>query len=190
MLRCYREKADHQMLAVHLPDELYAQAAGAFVFMCVDILIVHRERRAVYLAKRRHKPMADQWWFIGGRRRAGETILEGAQRCFKRETGLQLAPARFVYRNQFECLFADREQDPQETGAHTRSDVLSVELSSDELAQIQLDPEEYDGRPREFGRAGLAAKGMPRPLLDAYNCVFPTVGVPRNQLEPQPLFRV
>jgi len=172
MIRCFRESPRHEMPPVHLAEGVYAKATAALIFMCVDMVIVDRRQKTIFLAKRRHRPMSGRWWFIGGRRRAGESIIAGAYRCFARETQLRLTLDRFSLIAEFEYQFVDREQKPTNVGTHTRADIFAVELSAKEREQVRLDPEEYEGKLREFTRKDLRVANIPKPLLETYDLIF------------------
>jgi len=191
MVICFKESSFPVRSPVWLNEEVYAQATAALIFMCVDMVVVDKDpnRKTIFLAKRRRKPMSGTWWFIGGRRQAGEDIVSGAIRCFKREAGLILNPNQLHHLAEFEYQFRDREQKPQDVGTHTRADIFVVELSTKERELIRLDPEEYGGEKLcEFARDDLlAATHLPIPLIEAYNLIFNEVRGLSADLRQQPL---
>ncbi len=62
----------------YLSEHDYANAIQSLVVVCTDIVIINREEKRIYLAYRKAKPMNNYWW-IGGRMRAGETKEESSE---------------------------------------------------------------------------------------------------------------
>ena len=115
-------------------------------------------------------------WFIGGRRLPGETMLESMNRCFKRETSLNINQARFEFVHQNEYMWKDRQQVPQEAGSHNKADTFCVELTESELmiARRWLDRAEYEPGfgLQEFDRAKLIEHGAHEAIVDLYDAIF------------------
>jgi ADP-ribose pyrophosphatase YjhB (NUDIX family) len=165
----------HHMKSEFLDDETYGKALASFVLVTTDCLIIDHSKKTVYLARRKAKPMSDQWWFIGGRTKAGEHPEKAMERCFRRETGLALASERFEYVTINEYLFPDRQQLPQETGTHTISRLYCVELSTDEIASVSnsLDTDEYhSGGLKEFTLESLKSEGVHESIIAAARMIF------------------
>lgn len=165
----------HYMKSEFLDDETYGKALACFVLVTTDCLIVDRSKKTVYLAKRKAKPMSDQWWFVGGRTKAGEHPEKAMERCFRRETGLVLVPERFEYVTINEYLFPDRQQLPQEIGTHTISRLYCVELSTDEIASASnsLDANEYHvGGLKKFTLETLQSEGVHESVIAATQLIF------------------
>jgi ADP-ribose pyrophosphatase YjhB (NUDIX family) len=141
----WKEDYRKKLRPVRMDDESCSQALSSLVLVCTDTLIINTKNRQPYVAMRRARPMADRWWFIGGRRLFGETPLAAMVKRFKRETSLSIPAARFKFIGEFEYMFKDRQQKPQSGGNHTLSHTFAVELSPDEIrtAADLLDPEEY-----------------------------------------------
>ena len=64
---------------VFLPDREYGLALDALVKGCADVLLTRGEGASlrILLGKRKVEPQPD-WWFLGGRMKAGDTIEEAA----------------------------------------------------------------------------------------------------------------
>ena len=92
----YREAPRYAMPKVYISDAAYREALDSLVIVCTDAVIINRQRKSFYLAKRSVRPQQD-WWIIGGRTNAGEDPFESIARCFNRETKLSVEPARFTF---------------------------------------------------------------------------------------------
>ena len=156
----YRE-GGHTMSRKFLSEPVYAEAIGALVIDCTDAVIVDWGERVFYLAKRAVKPMKGIW-VIGGRRSAGEPLPDSMCRCFKRETGLDLPRGRFTYIAGQDCIWKDREQEPQDAGSHNFCHRFAVELTSEERGRAT----------RPFSRKDLVAANVHQSLIDLYHLVF------------------
>ncbi len=173
--RLYREDPLHKMPRTFLEDEVYARAIESLIIACADTVVIDPRQRTFFLVKRTIKPMAGLW-VIGGRRIAGETPLESAERCFKRETGLDLGLRRFRFAAIQELLWKDREQSPQGAGSHNLSYTFTAALSAEERASAaaSLDGKEYEKGfgLREFDRDALVKANVNEALIDLYDIVF------------------
>lgn len=170
----YVEDPAHKMAGAHLDEDTYSKAISNMIIVCTDAVIFNSERRTIYLAERRVKPMAG-WWWIGGRRRAGETATQSMQRCFRRETSLEIPEGRFIQIVVQEYHWKDREQVPQDAGSHNLSYVHAVELSDEELvaASANMDKKEYKSSGlKEFTREQLVKVGAHPAILDFYDKLF------------------
>ncbi len=160
-----------------LSNQAYADAIESMVIVCVDVVIIDRNRRKFLLAWRRSQPFRG-WWVIGGRVFAGETREHAVARKFKEETELDIQVARFEFLTTNRYVMRLRKQEPQVLGSDTLAMVHTVELSVGEIrcATHGLDAEEYDVSIglREFDRDGLVREGAYQVLLDLYDLVFPT----------------
>lgn len=166
----------HEISVKKLPAEIYKQALAAMILVCTDALIIDPHSKKVYLARRRHRPMRNHLWFIGGRRFPGETSTESIKRCLNRETSLKLPDRRFVYVDEYEYLFEDREQKPENAGTHSLSHTFAVFLKPEEilLAARTLDPEEYfqeDGL-MALDRLDFNKLGVHEAIADVYDRVM------------------
>lgn len=145
------------------------------IIVCTDAVIINRDRRTIYLAKRAIKPMQGLWW-IGGRRLPGESAISSMQRCFKRETGLDIHSVHFTLVDIAEYLWKDRQQAPQDAGSHNLCHTFAVELSDTELEQAKsgLEKQEYEPRfgLREFSRTDLVRAKVHQVILDVYDKIF------------------
>ena len=140
----YVEDPDKIYDRVYLSSEVYAQALEAFSIVCVDVGIIDRCAGAIYLAKRKSRPAQGWWWYIGGRVYAGEMPEMSATRCFKRETGLSIAPERFSFVRMSRVFFKDRAQPPYDKGCDSLIYGFALELTPEERAQVVLEPNEYE----------------------------------------------
>jgi ADP-ribose pyrophosphatase YjhB (NUDIX family) len=157
-----------------LSSESYTSALNSMILVCTDVLLVKAQEKLVLLVKRIRKPMKDEWWFIGGRRRAFKTILESVILTFQRETTLNIYPERFVYIGDFEFMFKDRHQEPQAMGTHTLSHTFALELDGDELDQVEqnLDKGEYESKLQPFTLKNLYENKVHGAVIEAYKRFF------------------
>ena len=174
--KLYKDPEWKGMERVFLEDEVYSEALRAFVVVCVDVVVVDREKKLLYLAKRMSKPASNSWWWIGGRVMAGEAARDAAVRAFKRETSVTLNPDELQFLRFCRNWFPDRQQDPQDAGTDGLVHLYAIELDEatrDVVAQ-NLDKNEYD--PSEglvaFDREKLVAEGVREQVLDAYDALF------------------
>jgi ADP-ribose pyrophosphatase YjhB (NUDIX family) len=175
----YDEDLNHSIRRLYLDDQAYGDATRSLPITNTDVLIVNFERETAYLARRCVIPIKGLW-LIGGRRFAGERIMNCMHRCFKRETSLDVDKKRFEYVCRAEFTWSNRLQTPQDAGAHNNADIFVIELKDEELQQATagLDPKEYvPGSLREYTRAQLVEALVENPcqraLLDYYDEVFP-----------------
>ena len=106
--KSYTEKDYKEIISPRLTEEEYEKSLRAFVILCTDILIIDKNKKTIYLAKRKAKPM-NGWWFIGGRMYANETKEESAVRCFKRETDIDIKEENLDFVALVDHRFKDRE---------------------------------------------------------------------------------
>lgn len=174
--RLYREEGHKMPRPKFLPEDVYSQAISGFVIDCTDAVICDHKRKTIWLAKRNVEPAKNFLWIIGGRRFPGETRAESVQRCFLRETGLNIAESRFNYLLTNEYIWARRQQKPEKLGSHNIAHTYSVELSSGEISCIKLSSEEYHTEfgLREFDREDLVNAGVYPAILDIYDKIFPS----------------
>jgi len=130
---------------IRLTDEEYGRALQRFIGPCADIVPIDAHRRVFYLAKRQQKPNPS-WWWIGGGILPGQPIDVSATQCFKRETGIELDPARLTLAANIDYRWENRAQEPTDMGCHMIGYTFLVELTRDELAQAaqHLQPDEYE----------------------------------------------
>ena len=159
--------------SVFLSDEEYGRGLQCFVPCTADIVIINREERTFYLARRKSKPVPG-WCWIGGRMKPGELKEEAAARLFKRETKLELSPERFELVAVIDHRMNDRQQAPQELGCHMNAFTFVVELTPDELASISLDEKEYEAEVglTAFSDINLAVLGVREIICELYNHIF------------------
>ena len=162
-----------------MSDAAYKEVIDNTILVCTDVVIVNIEKRVVCLAKRIVDPMRGIFW-IGGRRKKGETPLEGMQRNFRREAGFDLPADRFKFVTFVEYIWQIREQEPQENGAQNVAHQFMIELTDEELNTVSrgLSPDEYDSGYglQRFNRDRLKSeveKGNIHPVvMDVFNTIF------------------
>lgn len=164
-----------EMRGGFMEEEVFSAAVDHMIIACTDVVVINRERRTLFLCRRAVRPMKGLW-VIGGRRRKGETPLEGIRRCFKRETGLDLPEGRFDFVLVTEHLWQDREQEPRDHGLHYLGHQFSIELTQEEFAHARdhLDSVEFDAEfgLQEFTRERLIQERAHPVLLLIYNVIF------------------
>jgi colanic acid biosynthesis protein WcaH len=77
-----------------IPQAIYNQIVDLMPIASVDAVIVMND--ALLLLKRKNKPAAGQWWFVGGRINKGESFEQTLRREVKEETGLEIESFRFI----------------------------------------------------------------------------------------------
>ncbi|MDC3298637.1 NUDIX domain-containing protein [bacterium] len=126
---------DHRIAGSFLPEEIYAQALSSLIIVCADVAIICPHKKLLFLAKRVVSPMPG-FWTIGGRRFAGESGASAAQRNLSRETGIKPDINRFTHVTNIEVIWATRKEQPAIAGKHDIINFFSVEMSSDEINQV------------------------------------------------------
>lgn len=168
----YAQNPRRRIKLVRLPKNVYDQAMQSFIVVCTDVVFVNRKRKTIFLAYRNAKPASNQWWYVGGRRFAGEDPFESIQRCVKRETTLTLKTKRFRF-VRFQEFYWNKRKQPLK---HDFDFVFSAELNERELktAAKNLDPEEYKSERgfREFSKKDLIAERVHPAIIDTYNQIF------------------
>lgn len=102
-----------------ISDEAYSQILDNVVIVCVDIILCNAQGE-ILLGKRQQEPMRD-WWIIGGRMRAGESLEEAVQRNIKRELGFEADLSTLWQVGVYSMIWATRAQPPQNRGCHVMS---------------------------------------------------------------------
>lgn len=173
--RSYTEDGYQAIPKLRLSDEEYARALQRLIPVCADIVVIDREKQAIYLAPRTAKPGTGLWW-IGGGIAAGTSKEDGAADNFKRETKLELPPERFQLVAANDYRFKDRAQEPSDIGCHMFGYIFTVELTDEEHAAMTLDPGEYaEGQGlRPYSREELVQANVRQPVLDLYDDLFPS----------------
>lgn len=176
--KLYIEDAHHNMSSKSMTDQEYANALEVFVVVCVDVVLVNRARKTVYLARRKAKPMQG-WWVIGGRIRAGEIEHNAMHRKFLQETSVDVEPARFEFLRMNRYFWKDREQDPQNKGTDALAYTFAVELTDEELRTVSENLEKYEYEAgsglREFTRYELLQEGAHEAVIDMYDQAFKNI---------------
>lgn len=171
----YSEDPSFVMPRKFLPEDRYAEAMEALIVVCADAIFINRERKSVFLAWRRAKPLPG-WWFIGGRINAGEREIDGIVRLVSRETTLVFLPERFSFLRMNRYICSEREQEPQQAGSDTLSYMFAIELTHVEYSSVavNLEQNEYDRERglREFKRSDLIEEGVHPAILDIYDQLF------------------
>jgi len=172
--RVYVEEGFQPIPRVRLEDAEYGRGLQRFIGVCTDIVIVNRERRQIYLARRRSKPMTG-WWWLGGGQMVNETDVEAATRSFERETKIRLSHYRLIRIATHDYFWKDRQQEPQSIGCHMEGKTFMVELTDAEISNIKLDPDEFEAEKglTAFTREELVKEGVFPAILDFYDMVFP-----------------
>ncbi len=174
----YRQSGIACFKPIKFSEKEYAKITQSLILVCTDALIINRKKQTVFLAKRRAKPAAGEWWYIGGRTFAGETLKESVRRCFERETKLKLPVSKFKFINTQVFIFNERQQKPQNFGYHAIGFDFVVELTKRERekASSSLDRAEYKTGIglKEFSRQELIKKRVHPAIIESYDRVFKT----------------
>lgn len=167
-----------EMCGGFMDDEAYASVLDHMIIVNVDVVVINRERGTLYLVKRAFRPMLGNWWWFGGRRKKGETPIQGICRSFKGETGLCPPEERFEPVAIIEYLWQEREQEPKYHGSHHIAHQFAIELTASELCVVQAGigrTREYAAGNglQEFDRARILAEDLHPAVLEVYDKVFP-----------------
>jgi hypothetical protein len=161
-----------------LPADVYNQCIRAMVVVCADTILVNRDHRTIYLAKRTALPW-NHWWIIGGRVAVGETEIEAVRRTFHRETSLDIPEQRFYFLRMNRYWWKNREQAPRDvmTDALAYTFILEPFPQEIEIISLHLEAREYDPSVGlvEFSRSNLVIEGVHECILDMYDQIFPEV---------------
>lgn len=130
--------------ARHLTEEVYRAAMTSLIIVCVDVLLINKARKSVYLAKRIVDPLPIRW-MIGGRLRKGESASSGIVRKCLEETGIEFSPERFSFLAMHRYILGSRKQEPVEEGSDSLAYTFVLEPTKEELEQMAmgLDKNEY-----------------------------------------------
>jgi len=129
--------------APFLDEEQYGLCMAAFPRVCSDIIAVHPQREGFYLARRIHHSAMGRWCFGGGQRR-GQTPRDAAAANLRRETGIEVPPEKFTFLFATEMYWKHRNPQPQNLGEQCRVLTYCFVPTNQEVANIKLDPNEYD----------------------------------------------
>ncbi len=164
-----------QMLGGFMSEEVYAEVVKHTIIVCTDVIIINKQRKTVYLAKRCVDPMPGLW-VIGGRRRKGESPIQGMLRNFYRETGLCIDSKRFELVDVVEYFWQTCAQEPKNVGSHNIAHQFCIELSDKELDIVHkgLHTKEYDSDfgLQEFSKEDLKIAKVHPVIQDVYEKMF------------------
>lgn len=136
------ETGEYRRNATFLEDEEYGRALDCFVKGCADALLQDEETGELLLLQRTSHPQPD-WWYLGGRMRAGDTPLQAIVKNTRRETGLDLPPDRFDQVCTVSMLWQKRKQEPEDNGTADISVVFVARVTPSERAAVTVDSREH-----------------------------------------------
>ena len=125
-----------------LGDEEYGRALDCFVKGCADLLLTD-DRGMMLMGKRKVHPQPD-WWVLGGRMKAGDTVEEAAGRNCRRETGIDIAPERWSFVCCQTMLWQFRKQAPEGNGTADFGVIMTARITAEERASMNMCSEEYE----------------------------------------------
>lgn len=120
--------------------ELYEQLRAKLPIVCVDLLVISKERRYL-LIKHSESPAKGAWWFPGGRIFKGEAIKDACLRKAREELGIELDVGDIV--SVEESIFNDANP-----VVHTINIVVASYLTGER--RITLDKAHSEYRWEEF----------------------------------------
>src|SRR6266536_3496052 len=134
-----------------ISDDAYAEALSGLVMKCVDIIVIDPATTSVLLGTRQQEPQPGLW-VIGGRKRAGETHIEAAQKNIKRELGIQVNADDLIEVGiEYDTMFDTRALPPTKdhigqlvAGCHTNSSTFVIALDVSLVQSIRHN-DEYAG---------------------------------------------
>jgi|GEM_PF-3854463 len=90
----------------------YSEAASGLDFKCIDLLVVDPNTGELLIGQRDQEPQPGDW-IIGGRKQAGTTDFESAQKNAKRELGVDLQQSDVLPLGMsYDMMWDTREQMP------------------------------------------------------------------------------
>ena len=95
------------------------------------------------MGKRKVHPQPD-WWVLGGRMKAGDTVEEAAGRNCRRETGIDIAPERWSFVCCQTMLWQFRKQAPEGNGTADFGVIMTARITAEERASMNMCSEEYE----------------------------------------------
>jgi isopentenyldiphosphate isomerase len=125
-----------------LGDDEYGRALDCFVKGCADLLLTD-DRGMMLMGKRKVHPQPD-WWVLGGRMKAGDTVEEAAGRNCRRETGIDIAPERWSFVCCQTMLWQFRKQAPEGNGTADFGVIMTARITAEERASMNMCSEEYE----------------------------------------------
>lgn len=128
-----------------LDDDEYGRALDCFVKGCADLLL-QDAGGMMLMGKRKVHPQPD-WWVLGGRMKAGDTVEEAAQRNCRRETGIDIDPSRWEFVCCQTMLWQFRKQAPEGNGTADFGVIMTAVVTEEEKATMNMCSAEYE----EFG---------------------------------------
>lgn len=170
------------LTSAFLSDKGLLEVLDGRPIVCSDVLLTNTDKKAVYLAKRKHKP-AEGYWVIGGQRKRGESAEATACRRFKAETGQDISDDRLSFLGVAEWIWDYRSEPIQENvegsgGRHDINYIFSIDCTDKELAAYgaSLNPDEYDmdaGLTEFCSVQQLVDAGVRSGIIDYYKATFP-----------------
>jgi len=114
------------------------------------------------------------WWWTGGRMLVGEYEEESANRCFKRETSLDLPTERFNFISLNRLWWKLRKELPETLGCDDLTYCFTVELSKSELetASSNLIPSEYKSGFSAFDKERIEREDLHPIIKVLYDEIF------------------
>lgn len=122
-----------------LTDEEYRLIQNNIVIGCTDVLIVDESTGEALSGFRRQKPQEGYWFSCGGRMERGQSYQEAGAAKIKEELGLDVDPARLEFLTAYSTAFKERAQEPREEGSHTSNAVVTLFVTPEERAQMELE---------------------------------------------------
>ncbi len=143
MLKTYSNNPEFSPEAPYMSDAAMTEMLDARPIVCVDILLVNKAKKTVYLPTRISKP-AEGLWFIGGGIKRNQDFKQAAQAIMKREAGLDIDADRFEFLTVNRFVWDYRSESPSTNGRVDINFCFTLGVTEDEISQISLNPDEYN----------------------------------------------
>jgi hypothetical protein len=169
-----REDSCRDIPRYRLNDPEYGHVLQAKVLANTDVVLINPKKRTFYLAWRKAIPMNGWFWMGGNTGDINVSLPEGLLSVIKRETGFEMPLDRLTLRFGAEYFWKDRAQAPKDMACHMFGLTFSVDITEEEVAQIKLDPNEYEeGILREFTREDMVRESFFPVIIKAFDTIFP-----------------
>ncbi len=159
-----------------LSKSMYSEVVKKIIIPCTDVVFIMANDQAIYLAHRSVYPSAAPW-VVGGRIFFNDvTPAYSMARCVRRETGMDIAPERFVF--MYPVVYSWVQTQQGNHGGKNLALTFYCEITPEEKEHISasLITSEYlsDFGLQRFDRERLVKEKCHPALIDFFDTLYPT----------------